>query len=158
MDNFVDINEYENEEKQAEEETGTGDTKVISMEERKQKRPAFAFWKAGKENLKLKLTTPQVLELEKRYRKNLISMIGDEDNIPPLTTMLQVIHAAALPWRHGIKLKNIIELYERYQEQGGTQLNLYVDVYLQIFMVSGFFSDSVVEDMEDTMEKVQENI
>ena len=85
-------------------------------------------------------------------------MLGDEDNIPPLTTMLQVIHAAALPWKHGIKLKNIIEMYDRYQEQGGTQLNLYVDVYLQIFMVSGFFSDSVVEDMEDSMEKVQESI
>ncbi len=158
MDNFVGINEYENEENLSVEETGSNNTNVISMEEQKQKRPAFAFWETGKDSLKLKLTTSQVLELEKKYRKNLISMLGDEDNIPPLTTMLQVIHAAALPWKHGIKLKNIIELYDRYQEQGGTQLNLYVDVYLQIFMVSGFFSDSVVEDMEDSMEKVQENI
>ena len=68
MDNFVGINEYENEENQAGEETGSSDTNVISMEERKQKRPAFAFWNIGKEKLKLKLTTPQVLELEKRYR------------------------------------------------------------------------------------------
>ena len=158
MDNFVDIEKYESGEKQEEKETRTEDTKVISIEERKKKRPAFVFWDIGNESLKLKLTTPQVLELEKRYRKNLISMLGDEDNIPPLTTMLQVIHAAALPWRHVIKLKNIIELYDKYQEQGGTQINLYIDIYMQIFMVSGFFSDSVVEDMEDSMEKVQENI
>ena len=148
MDNFVDIEKYESGEKQEEKETRTEDTKVISIEERKKKRPAFVFWDIGNESLKLK----------KRYRKNLISMLGDEDNIPPLTTMLQVIHAAALPWRHGIKLKNIIELYDKYQEQGGTQINLYIDIYMQIFMVSGFFSDSVVEDMEDSMEKVQENI
>ena len=94
MDNFVDIEKYESGEKQEEKETRTEDTKVISIEERKKKRPAFVFWDIGNESLKLKLTTPQVLELEKRYRKNLISMLGDEDNIPPLTTMLQVIHAA----------------------------------------------------------------
>jgi len=44
--------------------------------------------------------------------------------------------------------------YDKYCSEGGTQLNLYVDVYLQVFMVSGFFSTSMVEDMEDSMERV----
>ena len=108
--------------------------------------------------LKLKITTEQTLELEKKYRRNLIGMIGDEDNIPPLTTMLQVVHAAAVPWQHGIKLKDIISLYKKYQEKGGTQLNFYVDVYIQTFMVSGFFSSSMVEDVSDEMKKIQENM
>ena len=85
-------------------------------------------------------------------------MIGDEDNIPPLTTVLQVVHAAAVPWQHGIKLKDIISLYKKYQEKGGTQLNFYVDVYIQTFMVSGFFSSSMVEDVSDEMKKIQENM
>ena len=43
MDNFVDIEKYESGEKQEEKETRTEDTKVISIEKRKKKRPAFVF-------------------------------------------------------------------------------------------------------------------
>jgi hypothetical protein len=158
MNGFVDNEEFEggvsneNEERQ---ETG----KLVSMEEHKQKKPIFAYWEIGDEKLKLKLTTPQTLELEKKYRRNLISMLGDEDNIPPLTTMLQVIHAAAEPWKQGLKLKHVMELYDRYVDQyEGSQLKLYADVYIQIFMVSGFFSNSMVEDLTDSMESVQKKI
>ena len=157
MENFVSNDAYEQNDLKEKEGEETGG-KVVSLEEQKKKRPAFTWWKVGDKSLKLKLTTDQVMELEKRYRKNLLSMLGDEDNIPPLTTMLQVIHAAAQPWTHGIKLKNIIEMYDRYQEQGGTQINLYVDVYIQIFMVSGFFSESVAEDLSDSMERIQDSI
>lgn len=137
----------------------TGAGNIVNMEEKKQMRPAFAIWKIGDaEEVKLKLTTPQTLELEKKFRKNLITLMGDEDNIPPLTTMLQVIHAAAVPWNHGIKLKNVMDLYEKYMEAGGTQMNLYIDVYLQIYMVSGFFSPTVAEEMSDTMKKIQEDM
>ena len=48
--------------------------------------------------------------------------------------------------------------YKKYQEKGGTQLNFYVDVYIQTFMVSGFFSSSMVEDVSDEMKKIQENM
>ena len=119
---------------------------------------SIAFWKIGDEEVKLKLTTPQTLELEKKFRKNLITLMGDENNIPPLTTMLEIIHAAAVPWNHGIRLKNVMDLYEKYMEAGGKQMNLYVDVYLQIYMVSGFFSPTVAEEMSDTMKKIQEDM
>lgn len=49
-------------------------------------------------------------------------------------------------------------MYKKYQEKGGTQLNFYVDVYIQTFMVSGFFSSSMVEDVSDEMKKIQENM
>lgn len=149
MNNFVDVEAYEQQPEQARD-----DTNVISMEEHKSARPAFATWDVGNESLKLKLEINETMELEKKFRKNLISLIGDEDNIPPLTTMLQIIHAAASPWKHGLKFKDIVSYFEKYRAEGGTQLNLYVDVYLQVFMVSGFFSTSMVEDMEDSMEQV----
>ncbi|MBP3487280.1 MAG: hypothetical protein J6K53_02685 [Roseburia sp.] len=157
MENFLNNEAYENDAEMAagvEEST----TNIVNIEEKKQMRPAFAFWKIGDEEVKLKLTTPQTLELEKKFRKNLITLMGDENNIPPLTTMLQIIHAAAVPWNHGIRLKNVMDLYEKYMEAGGTQMNLYVDVYLQIYMVSGFFSPTVAEEMSDTMKKIQEDM
>lgn len=152
---FLSNDEYENEKSQPDSSSNEGET--FNSEDKKP-REFFAYWKVAGENLKLKLTTPATLELEKKYRKNLISLIGDEDNIPPLTTMLQVIHAAAEPWKHGMKMKHITDYYEKYIQEGGTQLNLYVDVYMKIFMVSGFFSNSMVEDMEDSMEQVQKKM
>ncbi|MEQ2632580.1 DUF6096 family protein [Roseburia inulinivorans] len=151
---FINNDQYEDDKKEMDQ-----DEKVVSMDEKKNMRPQFAYWEIDENTkLKLKITTEQTLELEKKYRRNLIGMIGDEDNIPPLTTMLQVVHAAAVPWQHGIKLKDIISLYKKYQEKGGTQLNFYVDVYIQTFMVSGFFSSSMVEDVSDGMKKIQENM
>lgn len=152
---FLSNDEYENEKSQ---QDSLGNEGEAFKSEDKKPREFFAYWKVAGENLKLKLTTPATLELEKKYRKNLISLIGDEDNIPPLTTMLQVIHAAAEPWKHGMKMKHITDYYEKYLQEGGTQLNLYVDVYMKIFMVSGFFSNSMVEDMEDSMEQVQKKM
>lgn len=151
---FVDNETFENQS----EDTKIEKSNIASIEEHKKARAAFAIWEVGEERLQLKLTTAEIIELEKKFRKNLISLMGDEDNIPPLTTMLQIIHAAATPWRHGLKLRDIMNYYERYKDAGGTQLNLYVDIYIQIFMVSGFFSPSMVEDMEESMEQVQKKI
>ncbi|MDD3415482.1 MAG: DUF6096 family protein [Lachnospiraceae bacterium] len=156
MNNFIDNDEYENDENQSNETPEGGN--VVSIESKKAIRPAFAYWEVGDKKLQLKLITSEIVELEKKFRKNLINLLGDEDNIPPLTTMFQIIHSAALPYNHGIKLKDIMNFYDKYQMNGGTQLNLYVDVYIQIFMVSGFFSSSMVEDVTDSMERVRENM
>ena len=122
---FINNDQYEDDKKEMDQ-----DEKVVSMDEKKNMRPQFAYWEID-ENTKLKLK---------------------------ITTMLQVVHAAAVPWQHGIKLKDIISVYKKYQEKGGTQLNFYVDVYIQTFMVSGFFSSSMVEDVSDEMKKIQENM
>lgn len=155
--NFVDNEEYEKEdedEKENAEEQQDGN--VVPFTGEVKKIPAFAVWEiSSKKSLKLKLTVSETMELEKKFRKNLMSLIGDEDNLPPLTTMFQVIHAAAAPWNHGIKLKHVMEMYEKYLQNGGNLLKLYADVYLQIFMVSGFFSTSMAEDISDSMEQAK---
>lgn len=161
MNNFISNDQYEDEnENQNNQNRSQEDSteKVIVMEEKKKIRPQFAYWEVGNKKLQLKLITAEIVELEKKFRKNLINLLGDEDNIPPITTMFQIIHSAAKPFNHGIKLKDIMNLFDTYQEQGGTQLNLYVDVYIQIFMVSGFFSSSMVEDVTDSMDRVRENM
>lgn len=151
--NFVDNEEY------MEDEQAEQGENVVSFQEKEKEKSAFATWEISpKKSMKLKLTVPETMELEKKFRKNLLSLIGDEDNLPPLTTMFQVIHAAAIPWNHGVKLKHVMEMYEKYLQHGGSQLKLYAEVYIQIFMVSGFFSSSMVEDLSDSMERVKENM
>ncbi len=158
MNNFISNEAYEEkyvQENLTNEADKTAD--VISFEDKNAKRPAFAVWKISEDEcLKLKLTTSETLELEKKFKKNLISLMGDESNIPPLTTMLQLTHSAALPWIHGIRLKDIESKYETYVKNGGNQMKFYVDVYLQIFMVSGFFSSTMTEEFTAQSERLQD--
>lgn len=154
MSNFIDNETYEKEEMGEKQEA----EKIVSMEEKKAKRPQFVKWEVGNAVYNLKLTVTAQMELEKKFRKNLLSLLGDEDNLPPLTTILQVIHAAAEPWQHGLKLRDIQSAYEKYLEKGGSMLELYANVYIPIFTVSGFFSSSMAEEMEYTMESVQKNL
>lgn len=132
---------------------------VVDLEERKNtNREFFAFWNVDGESYRLKLTTPKITELESRYKCNLISLMGDSDRLPSLTTMLQVTHAAMEPWAHGIKLKNVESIYDKYIASGGSMLQFYVEVFMKIYNVSGFFSHSMAEDMDDAVEKLSGNM
>lgn len=151
MKDFISDELYEKEENVADGEQNQSD--IVDMGERKKIRDQFAHWRIGNKTYDLKLRVSDQLELEKKFRKNLISLMGDEDNIPPITTMLQVIHSAIEPWQHGLKLRDIHEMYEKYLQAGGNMLELYTRVYLPIFTVSGFFSNSMAEDMEYALEE-----
>ncbi|RGY95227.1 DUF6096 family protein [Clostridium sp. AM58-1XD] len=122
--------------------------------DRKKKMP-FAYWKVGDTEYKLKLTTEQVCKLEEKYRMNLLNLLTG-GNIPALGIMLTVIQAAAAPWNHGVKYKNLQLAFDKYVEEGGTQLTLFSDVVMQILMVSGFFTENQREEMTEKMEDAKE--
>ena len=126
----------------------------------KKKSIGFAVWNVGDTGYKMKLNTAGVKELERRYKTNIINMMQPRDNetIPPLTTMLDVTQVAMRPWNHGIKTKDVESLFDRYMADGGSQLDFYASVYVEIFMVSGFFSRSLAEDMSGTMAKSLEEM
>ena len=152
MSDMVSMEEYENTQRQ--EDTAPA---PFTREETK-KKELFAIWQVGGENYRMKLRTAEQLELEKIYKRNLFSLMGDADNPPPLSTMLQITHAAMKPYHHGIKLKDVENLYSRYIGEGGSMLQFYVDVYMRIFAVSGFFSSSMEEDLTQSMEEISDKM
>ena len=78
--------------------------------------------------------------------------------MPPLTVMLDVAHVAMKPWNHGVKMKDVEALFDRYMENGGSQLEFFAGVYMEIFMVSGFFSQTMAKDLSETMGKAREEM
>lgn len=150
---FIDNNEFESNQDSKE-------TEVVSFEEKKEEKKTipFAFWTVGENTYKLKLNVAEQVELESKFKRNLLSMMGDADNIPPITTMLQITHASMKPYHHGVKLKDVQNLYEKYISEGGNMMLFYADIYLKIFMVSGFFSFSMSEDMAETLDKASEEM
>lgn len=69
------------------------------------------------------------------------------DDMPALSVMLTIIQAAMLPWEHGIKYENILNLFDKYVEEGGSQVDLYKDVVIPTLAVSGFFTQKMATEI-----------
>lgn len=130
--------------------------KVVELKETtKAKRKPFAVWTVKGEDYKLKLTTDAICQLESKLNGNLLSVI---ETLPPLNVMCGIIQAAMQKYHHGIKFNTVKELVDHYIDEDGSQLELFTDVIVPIFQVSGFFSVELGEAMEENLETAKANI
>lgn len=131
------------------------ENKVIEMPKRK----PFALWEVGGQSYKLKLKTPAIVELESKYKTNLMNIMGSgQGGMPALSVMLDVAHAAMKDWNHGITKNGVMDIFNRYVEEGGSQLSFYMTVYMEIFTVSGFFSVNLSNQMGMALQEAQETM
>lgn len=128
---------------------------------KQEKIQPFALWKVGDTEYKLKLTTQEIIRLESLFNANLLSVISsntENNEMPPLKVMLLITHGAIKKYNHGIKEKDVIELFDKYEEEGGSQLSFMTDVFLPIFQVSGFFSQAQADTMNENIEEAKEQM
>ena len=131
--------------------------KIVTMPEKKRK--PFAYWNVGEREYRLKLTTEQICKLEEKYRCNLLTLLlQSSGGMPALGIMLTVLQAAMTPWKHGVKYKDVQALYDQYADEGGTQMDLMVDVIMEIMLVSGFFTENQRESVMDKREDLKEEM
>lgn len=133
------------------------ESKVANLEEQREekekKRKPFAIWEVGGREYRMKLTTSAICQLEEKYKRNLISLL---DGVPPLAIMLTITQAAMKKWEHGMKYADVQNLFDRYCEEGGTQMKFLTDVLLEIYRVSGFFSEDQQAAMDVKLEEAKE--
>ena len=55
-------------------------------------------------------------------------------------------------WNHGITKNGVMDIFNRYIEEGGSQLSFYMTVYMEIFTVSGFFSVNLSNQMGEALQ------
>lgn len=126
--------------------------KVVDFGEAKKRRKAFHVWQVGDNEYNLKLTTSNICMLESKYNRNMLDLVST-GNFPPLNLMLTIIQAAMLPYHHGIKYKNVQDIFDAYVEEGGSQTDLVSNVLMPTLAVSGFFTPEQVESMEDHLQE-----
>ncbi|MDE7436665.1 MAG: hypothetical protein K2N01_12720 [Lachnospiraceae bacterium] len=127
--------------------------KVVSMDEAKKKIKPFHIWTVAGEDHKMKLTTSQIIELEGKYRTNIMNMVI-VDTVPALSIMLTIAKAAISPWEHGMTDIKIKKVYDKWMEaDGGNQQKLYSDVIIPTMAVSGFFTE---EQANALLERIQD--
>lgn len=122
------------------------------------KQKHFAIWDVGGDSFKLKLQTAGIKELETRYKTPIMNLMQHENGTPPTTVMLDVAHVAMKPWNHKITQKDMEALFDKYVENGGDMLSFYTNVYLEIFMVSGFLSQRMASEMKTSLDEMRKEL
>lgn len=139
---------------------GLDDEKVVNEEKKeeatKSKRAPFAYWEVGGKEYKLKLTTAVICQLEDKFKCNLMNILQNSGGMPPLAMMLTITQGAMKTWEHGVKYADVQNMFDKYCEEGGTQLSFMTDVLMPIYSVSGFFSEDQQAEMDRKLEEVKE--
>ena len=51
-----------------------------------------------------------------------------------------------------------ISLYDKYEQEGGDLLSFFTNVYLEVFLVSGFLSKSVAAEMSESLTEMRKEL
>ena len=123
------------------------------------KRP-YAVWVIGDEEYKLKLTTASIIDLETKYKCNLLELINvnTSTGVPALSIMLDVTHAALQKYHHGIKKTDVYDMFDEYEDNGGSQLQFFMGIFLELYTVSGFFSSKMADQIRDELSNAQKDL
>lgn len=101
----------------------------------------YVDFTAGNRNYKLRLTTRDVVALEKQLGCNPLMIFGNGDKVPTITTMVQVLNAALQPMNHGITLDDAYDIFDEYLNDGHIVTD-FIAVIVDIYKVSGLIKNS----------------
>lgn len=118
-------------------------------------RKQFAIWEVNGEEYKLKLKTSTVCALEEKLGTSLINVLGN-GSMPSLSVMLTIVHYAIKDYNSNIKYKDVQDLFDSYLEEGGSQLEFFTKVIMDIYKVSGFFTEAQANMMEENQLMAEE--
>lgn len=86
---------------------------------------------------KLRLTTRNIVALEKQLGCNPLSIFGaNGDRIPTITEMVNILHQSLQAYHHSISLNDAYELFDKYLEDGNNSVN-FIPVIIEIYKASG---------------------
>ncbi len=85
---------------------------------------------------KLRLSTRATVALEKKLGCNPISIFGNGDTIPTVTTMVIVLHASLQQYHHSITLEDAYDIYDAWLADGHTMTD-FLPVIVDVYRVSG---------------------
>lgn len=110
----------------------------------------YTTFTVGDKEYKLRATAATIVELEKRLGgKNPLDilMAVERGELPTVTNILYILHAALQKYHHGIDVRKVLEMYDSYIESGKNYTDL-IPVLVDVFRVSGFFPTAPKEEQE----------
>ena len=87
---------------------------------------------------KLRLNTRSVVVLEKQLGGNPLSIFGNGETLPSITTMVTILHTSLQAYHHGITLNDTYDLFDKYLEEH--VMTDFLPVIIEIYKVSGLIA------------------
>lgn len=103
----------------------------------------YVDFEAGNKSYKLRLNTRNIVALEKQLGCNPLSIFGDGETLPPVSTMITILHSALQQLNHGISLNDAMDIFDDYLEDGN-EMASFIAVIIDIFKASGLIKDDAV--------------
>ena len=97
-------------------------------------------FEAGNKAYKLRLSTRNIIALEKQLGCNPVAIFGVGDTIPTISAMVAVLHSSLQSYHHGITLDGAYDIFDTYLSDGHTMTD-FIPVIVEIYKVSGLISN-----------------
>ena len=97
----------------------------------------YVNFEVGAKTYKLRLSTRNIVLLEKQIGCNPLHIFGASgDTVPTVTVMVAVLHAALQQYNHGITLNDAYDIFDEYLAEGRSTVD-FLPVILDVYKASG---------------------
>ncbi len=103
---------------------------------------------AGNKDYKLRLNTRNTILLEKQLGCNPLSIFGDGETIPTVTTMVAILHASLQQYNHGINLNDAYDIFDDWLADGNSTTD-FIPIILEIYKASGIIPKDEVKELDE---------
>lgn len=95
----------------------------------------YVDFTAGEKNYQLRLATRNIVALEKAIGGNPLGIFKNEDDLPPVTTMVNILFHSLQKYHHGIGLIDAYDIFDEYLKEH--TMTDFISVIIEIYKVSG---------------------
>ena len=97
----------------------------------------YTLFRVGDKEYRLKLTTTQIMRLEKVTGHHPLAILtGAIDDIPSVTNMVQVLYCSMVELNHGISMSDVYHIFDAWLDEGHTTSD-FLEIMIEIYEVSG---------------------
>lgn len=96
----------------------------------------FIDLEIGDKSYRLRLSTRNIVLLEKQLGCNPLAIFGNGDTVPTITVMVAVLHASLQQYNHGITINDAYDIFDAYLAEGHSAVD-FIPVIMDIYKASG---------------------
>lgn len=105
----------------------------------------YVDFSAGGKDYKLRLSTRNIVVLEKELGCNPLAILGDGSTFPTVSAMVAILHASLQQLNHGITRDDAYDIFDAWLADGN-QIAEFLYVILDVYRISGIIDkDAGVE-------------
>lgn len=101
----------------------------------------YVDFRAGNKDYKLRLNTRNTIALEKALGCNPLAIFGNGEEIPTVTTMVNILFYSLQQLNHGISYDDAFDIFDAYLDDGNSAVD-FITVILEVYKVSGIIKNA----------------